>query len=102
MRFLAPFALVLALAAGGCRSRVPGHFGAASVKALALPMRVVADGAEGRACGSDTQRNLPAAVENAIASAEGANALVNVAVFKEPRCIRVRGTAVRVAPRPAE
>lgn len=95
-------ALWIALALVACRSHVPGHLGAVSVRALDLPMRVVAAEVVGRACGSDTQQNIPAAIDAALANAPGANGLVNTSFFKEPRCIRVRGTAVRVLPRDPE
>ena len=84
----------------GCRSDVPGHLGAVSVRALDLPMTIVAKNAEGRVCGNDTQQNLPAAIEDALTRNPGSNAIVNIAVFKEPGCIRVVGTAVRIAPAP--
>lgn len=87
--------LALIAAATACRTAIPGHLEAVSVKALALPMAVVAREAEGKACGPDTQRNLPNAVEDALSRHPGADALVNPSFFKEPRCIRVRGTAVR-------
>ena len=93
----APWVLAaLCLALIGCRTTVPGHISAMSVRALDLPMTIVASGAEGRACGSGTQQNIPAAIEDALAKHPGANALMNIAVFKQPRCIRVTGTAVRI------
>ena len=96
------FALVALLAVVpatlACRSNTPGHFGAVSVRALDLPMTIVAKNAEGRACGNDTQQNLPAAIEDALVQNPPANAIVNIEVFKEPRCVRVIGTAVRIAP----
>jgi hypothetical protein len=79
-----------------CRSSLPGHLAAVSVKAVATPMTVIAENAEGNACGSDTQQNIPAAIDDALTRFPEADALVNLSVFKEPRCIRVRGTAVRL------
>ena len=62
-------------------------------------MTVVAADAEGEACGGDTQQNVPAAIEDALTRNPGSNAIVNISIFKKPRCIQIRGTAVRVAPR---
>lgn len=99
VRTLALAALLAALAViPACRSNTPGHLGAVSVRALDLPMTIVAKGAEGRACGNDTQQNLPAAIEDALIQNPPANAIVNIEVFKELRCVRVIGTAVRIAP----
>ena len=89
--------LLLALAlTGGCRSAVPGYLGAVSIKALDMPMTVVAAKARGEACGSDTQQNIPAAIADALANHPGANAIMNISIFKKPRCIRIEGTAVRI------
>ncbi len=98
MRRTALAVLVLLAAPLACRSTTPGHLSAVSVTALDLPMSIVARDAEGEACGPDTQRNLPGAIEDALARHPEANALVNPSFFKETGCIRVRGTAVRVAP----
>ena len=59
-------------------------------------MTTLAEEVEGRACGSLFDAPFRRAVDNAIASASGANALTDVTYRVEKLCMVVRGTAVRI------
>lgn len=91
-------ALLLAAACClACASYPRGTFSAAAVQPLPLPLQVVAEGVEGRACGVP-ESGYDRALENALALAPGADALTDVSWSFERLCVVVRGTAVRIAP----
>lgn len=77
-----------------------GRFAVASVRAVDLPaamVEIVDPEAEGRSCATVFDARYELAVSNAIIRAPGSNALVNATYTFERLCIKVRGTAVRVA-----
>jgi len=90
-------ALALALAAGtGCVTYERGSFAAVSTTTLPVEAAVVAEAAEGEACGDLFRDPFQRAVDDAIGKSAGANALVDVTVHFERLCMVVRGKAVRV------
>jgi len=84
------------LLAAGCVTYDSGLLAAASVEALPLPMTPVAERVEGRSCVALGQKRFGLAIDDAIAKAPGANALVDVALSFERLCLVVRGKAIRV------
>ncbi|HEY8153690.1 MAG TPA: hypothetical protein VII72_06130 [Myxococcota bacterium] len=105
----ARLALLAALLATGCSYRGPSPgFAIVSTRALSVPMTVIAEEVEGRACiGGPAKDRFPEAEAVAVAlrNAPGANALVNarfekVGFLRWRNCtLLVRGTAVRIEPR---
>ncbi len=91
----------ICLLAAGCVTYESGLLAAASVENLALPMTAVADRLEGRSCVALGEKRLGRALDDAIANAPGANALVDVTLSFERLCLVVRGRAVRVGGAPA-
>jgi len=86
---------LLALTVVGCTNVQPrGRFTAITTRAKALPMSIVQEEATGKTCIAPHQ--MDAAVNAALASAPGANALVNVDFRVKGACLEARGTAVRV------
>lgn len=85
--------------AAGCATYDRGALAAASTRPLALDYQVVARRAEGRSCGTLLEPRYRLAVEDAL-HRTGADALVDAAYTSEELCVVVRGTAVRIRPRP--
>jgi len=73
-----------------------GLLAAASVEALPLPMTPVAELVEGRSCVALGEERLGLAIDDAIAKAPGADALVDASLSFERLCLVVRGKAVRI------
>ncbi len=91
--------LGLALFAAGCATYDRGRFGAVSTEAMALPMHVVQQDAEGRSCAAMLAPRDELAVRDALETAGDANALMNATYTFERLCVVVRGTAVRIGDR---
>ncbi len=105
MRWLPVAAAALEL---GCASAVfqthqRGTLSAVSTKAIQLPMELVTADAGAESCGVAIRTPyLQEAVEEALAAAPGADALVNLSLEKTSlTCYRVDGSAVVVRPTPA-
>ena len=91
---------LLALTIVGCTTlRQRGRFTAITTRAKELPMTIVQKEVTGKTCTPPHQ--MDAAVNAALGSAPGANALVNVAFRVKGACLEARGTAVRVEARAA-
>jgi hypothetical protein len=91
--------LLLFLAAAssmGCVTYERGTFAAASATIVPIEMTTVAENVEGKACGDLFQAPVARAIDAALRSPPGANALVGVTIGFEQLCVIVRGTAVRV------
>jgi hypothetical protein len=84
--------LALALACSNVQPR--GRVAAVTTRAKDLPMQIVERDAAGKTCRLPHQ--LDAAVDAALESAPGANALINVNFRVKAACLEARGTAVRV------
>ncbi len=89
----ARFACLLSV---GCVTYDSGLLAAVSVETLPLPTSSVAERVEGRSCAALGEERLGRAIDDAIAKAPGANALVDVSLSFERLCLVVRGEAVRV------
>lgn len=87
---------VLALLSSGCVTYERGVFAALSTTMPPVPMTVVAEEVEGRACGSLFDAPLRRAISDALVSTNGANALTNVSYRVENLCMVVRGRAVHI------
>jgi len=88
--------LLIAVASLGCVTYERGTFAALSTTLPPTPVTLVAEKVEGRACGSLFEAPLPRAVDDAIASAPGANALMDASYGMENLCLVVRGRAVQI------
>jgi hypothetical protein len=84
------------LLAPGCVTYDSGLLAAVSVETLPLPTSSVAERVEGRSCVALGEQRLGQAIDDAIAKAPGANALVDVSLSFERLCLVVRGEAVRI------
>lgn len=99
-RALGVLAALLLVPAAGCISYERGQIDLAAPHPPPLHMQNVVDHVEGRSCGQWVQRQYEAAVDDALAKAPGANALIDARYRFENLCIVVYGRAVRVgAPR---
>ena len=88
--------VALALSASACVTYPRGTLGMASLVMPTLETELIAEGVEGRDCDEWLDRRQSEAVEEAIASAPGANALVNATFTFQNFCLVVRGDAVRI------
>lgn len=94
-------ASLLALPVAGCITYQRGTLAVAAAEPPPLYMQNVADHVEGRSCGQWVERQYEAAVNDALAKAPGANALIDARYRFERLCIVVEGRAVRIgAPEP--
>jgi hypothetical protein len=89
-------AAVLALASLGCVTYQRGVIDVAAPEPPPIPMQSVADHVEGRSCGAWLERQYEAAVDDALARAPGANALIDARYRFDNLCIVVYGRAVRL------
>jgi hypothetical protein len=89
-------AIAAALACGACVTYERGTLAAVSTASLPIAVEPVEESVEGRACGDLFRRPVEVAIDDALAKAPGANALINARTDFEGLCIVVRGTAVRV------
>ncbi len=95
-RVLLPLALVAAICAG-CATVDRGWLAAASTTIVPIQMTVLEERVEGRSCGEPfAAERFKLAIDDALAKAPGANALVDVSYGFERLCMTVRGTAVRI------
>ena len=93
---LPPLVLVAALCAG-CVTVDRGWLAAASTTIVPIPMTVLEEQVEGRSCGEPfAPERFKLAIDDALAQAPGANALVDVSYGFERLCMTVRGTAVHI------
>ena len=93
---LLPFVLVAAFCAG-CVTVDRGWLAAASTTIVPIAMTVLEEQVEGRSCGEPfAAERFKLAIEDALAKAPGANALVDVSYGFERLCMTVRATAVRI------
>ena len=93
---LLPLALVAALSAG-CVTVDRGWLAAVSTTIVPIPMTVLEEQVEGRSCGEPfAAERFKLAIDDALAKAPGANALVDVSYGFERLCMTVKGTAVRI------
>ena len=97
MRRRAVHLALLPLLASACVSYERGMLAAVSTEPLPRSYEVVATPVEGRNC-RRLEEGFRVALDAAIASAPGANALVDASYHFERLCLVVRGTAVRVPP----
>lgn len=86
----------LSLSLGACVTYPRGTLAVASHVMPALESELLAEGVEGRDCDEWLDRRQSEAVEEAIAQAPGANALVNATFTFQNFCLVVRGDAVRI------
>jgi len=96
MKVLGPLLAIAAAAGTGCITYERGSFAAVSTTMVPVEAVVVAETAEGAACGDLFRDPFRRAVDDAIGKSAGANALVDVTVHFERLCMVVRGKAVRV------
>ena len=96
----APRPLLLALVAAlcaGCVSVDRGWLAAASTTIVPIPMTVLEEQVEGRSCGEPfAPERFQLALDDALAKAPGANALVDVRYGFVGLCMTVHGSAVRI------
>jgi hypothetical protein len=78
----------------GCTSYERGRLAMASVRKIEAPFTIIKQDAEGTSCASMFDARYEQAVQDALARASGANALVGASWYFERLCITVRGTAV--------
>ena len=97
MRRWARVVALLALPLAGCVTYERGTLALAAPQSPPLPLENVADHVEGRSCGPWVERQYEAAVDDALAKAPGADALMDVRYRFDNLCIVVYGRAVRVA-----
>lgn len=95
-RALAFWAALLVLPAAGCITYERGQIDVVAPQPPPLPMEHVADHVEGRSCGPWVQRQYEMAVDDALAKAPGANALIDATYRFDNLCIVVYGRAVRI------
>ena len=95
MRGLCASLALLGIAVAGCATVDRGHFEALSTVPIPGTPTVVAASAEGRACGSIFQDPLRRAIDDALKSSPGANALMDVRYRFEDLCVVVNGRAVK-------
>lgn len=89
---------MLLIPAAGCITYERGQIDVAAPYPPPIPMQNLADHVEGRSCGPWVERQYEAAVDDALAKAPGANALIDVRYRFENLCIVASGRAVRVGP----
>jgi hypothetical protein len=95
--------LLLAVAvasSAGCVTYDRGTLAAVSTTIVPIEMAVVAENVEGKACGDVFEDPFERAIDDAVQSSPGANALVDVTYHFERLCMIVRGTAVRLQAKP--
>ena len=90
------FAALVAALLSGCVTYERGSLAAVSVRPLYVPLKVIEQRAEGRSCEAMNTPRYVWALEKALKSAPGANAILNVSFETERLCIVVRGTAVEM------
>jgi hypothetical protein len=95
-RGVGALAALLLLPAVGCVTYERGQIDLAAAQPPPLYMKNVADRVEGRSCGQWVERQYEAAVDDALAKAAGANALIDAVYRFENLCIVVSGRAVRI------
>ena len=96
MKALRVLMAVAAVASTGCITYDRGWFAAVSMTAPPIAMTVVAENAEGRVCRDVFREPVRVAIDEALRSAPGANALMDVRYGFEQLCMVVRGKAVRI------
>jgi hypothetical protein len=95
MRRLSASLALLGITTTGCVTVERGHFEALSTAPIPGTPTVVSANAEGRACGSIFQDPLRRAIDDALKSSPGANALMDVRYRFEDLCVVVNGRAVK-------
>ena len=98
MSALRPLLLALvAVLCAGCVTVDRGWLAAASTTIVAIPMTVLEEQVEGRSCGEPfAPERFKLALDDALAKAPGANALVDVRYGFVGLCMTVHGSAVRI------
>jgi hypothetical protein len=89
-------AILLASGALACVTYPAGELAAVSTEELALDVRVVAEQVEGRACRNVLHERFKKALDDALAKAPGATALLDVTYTLESFCAVARGIAVEI------
>jgi hypothetical protein len=79
-----------------CVTYPAGELAAVSTEELPLQVRVVAEEVEGRACQNVLHERFKEALDDALAQAPGATALVDVTYSLERFCAVARGKAVEI------
>ena len=87
---------VLASGMLSCVTYPAGELAAVSTEELSLEVRVVAEHVEGRACGNPLHERFKGALDDALAKAPGATALLDVTYSFERFCAVARGMAVEL------
>jgi hypothetical protein len=85
-----------AIACAGCVTYERGSLALAAAQPPPLYMQPVADRVQGRSCDTFAERPYAAAVDDALAKAPGADALIDARYRFESLCIVVEGRAVRL------
>ncbi len=97
LRPLLPALVLVALLCAGCVTVDRGWLAAASTTIVPIPMTVLEEQVEGRSCGEPfAPERFKLAIDDALAKAPGANALVDVRYGFERLCMTVHGTAVHI------
>lgn len=96
MRVCGALAVLVSSGALACVTYPAGELAAVSTAELHLDVRVVSENVEGRACQNVMQERFKRALDDALAKAPGATALVDVTYGLERFCAVARGTAVEI------
>ena len=96
MRTLGVLAVLALSGALACVTYPAGELAAVSSEELSLETRVVAEEVEGRACGNPLHERFKEALDDALAQAPGATALLDVTYSFERFCAVARGKAVEI------